>query len=186
MAFLDQLRQRDPDGIIVVFGDHLPFLGENFSGYVDSGVLAPNRSDFTPAMFKFYVSTPLIIIDGKNGPVKTGSLPLYQVPKLILNLLNYNEPSIMDYVAPLPDMRVRPLPGLHFNLLKDGKVDVCKEPPYSVACQKSARWLKDVLVVSNDLFIGHQYTRPRHVPEKKEETVLAKMAGSPVNVSVPE
>jgi phosphoglycerol transferase MdoB-like AlkP superfamily enzyme len=186
MVFLDQLRLHDPDGIIVVFGDHLPFLGENFAGYVDSGVLAPNRSDFTPAMFKFYVSTPLIIIDGKNGPVKTGSLPLYKVPKLLLDLLNYNEPSIMDYVSPLPDMRVRPLPGLHFNLLKEGKVDVCKEPPYSEACQKSARWLKEVLVVSNDLFIGRQYTRPRHVPEKKEETVLAKMAGSPVNVSVPE
>ena len=28
MAFLDQLRQRDPDGIIVAFGDHLPYLGE--------------------------------------------------------------------------------------------------------------------------------------------------------------
>ena len=186
MAFLDQLRQRDPDGIIVVFGDHLPFLGENFAGYVDSGVLAPNRSDFTPAMFKFYVSTPLIIIDGKNGPVKTGSLPLYQVPKLLLNLLNYNEPSIMDYVNPLPDMRVRPLPGLHFNLLKDGNVDLCKEPPYSEACQKSTRWLQDVLVVSNDLFIGRQYTRPRHVPEKKEEAVQAEVAGSPVNVSVTE
>ena len=89
----------------MVFGDHLPFLGENFSGYVDSRVLSPHRNEFTPAMFKFYVSTPMIFIDGKNGPVKTGSLPLYQVPRLLLNLLNYNEPSIMDYVNPLPDMR---------------------------------------------------------------------------------
>jgi hypothetical protein len=185
-VFLDQLRLRDPGGIIMVFGDHLPFLGENFSGYVDSRVLSPHRNEFTPAMFKFYVSTPMIFIDGKNGPVKTGSLPLYQVPRLLLNLLNYNEPSIMDYVSPLPDMRVRPLPGLHFNLLKDGKVDLCKEPPYSEACQKSARWLKDVLVVSNDLFIGHQYTRPRHVPEKKEAAVQAEADQPPVNVSAPE
>ncbi|MDD1637285.1 MAG: LTA synthase family protein [Methylococcaceae bacterium] len=186
MAFLDQLRQRDPDGIIVAFGDHLPFLGENFAGYVDSGVLAPNRSEFTPAMFKFYVSTPMIIIDGENGPVKIGSLPLYQVPRLLLNLLNYNEPSIMDYINPLPDMRVRPLPGLHFNLLKDGKVDLCKEPPYSEACQKSARWLQDVSVVSNDLFIGRQYTRPKHAPAQQAETVPAEVAVPPVNVSVPE
>ncbi len=186
MAFLDQLRQRDPDGIIVVFGDHLPFLGENFAGYVDSGVLADNRSDFTPAMFKFYVSTPMIIIDGKRGPVKFGSLPLYQVPKLLLNLLNYDEPSIMDYASPLPDIRVRPLPGLHFNLLKDGKVDLCKEPPYSEVCQKSARWLQDVTVVSNDLFIGRQYTRPKHAPVQKIETVPAEVAGPPVSVSVPE
>jgi len=186
MAFLDQLKQRDPDGIIVAFGDHLPFLGENFAGYVDSGVLAPNRSDFTPAMLKFYVSTPMIIIDGKNGPIKFGSLPLYQVPKLLLNLLNYNEPSIMDYVTPLPDMRVRPLPGLHFNVLKDGKIDICKEPPYSEACRKSARWLQDVSVVSNDLFIGSQYTRPRHAPAQPIEPAPAEVANPPINATTPE
>jgi phosphoglycerol transferase MdoB-like AlkP superfamily enzyme len=186
MTFLDQLRKRDPDGIIVVFGDHLPFLGENFAGYVDSGVLAANRSDFTSAMFKFYVSTPMIIIDGKRGPIKFGSLPLYQVPKLLLDILNYNEPSIMDYVSPLPDMRVRPLPGMHFNLLKDGKIDLCKEPPYSEPCQKSARWLQDVSVVSNDLFIGRQYTRPKHVPVQQVETLPAEVAQPPVGVSVPE
>jgi len=183
MAFLDQLRLRDPDGIIVAFGDHLPNLGE---GYEDSGVLYSSWSEFTPDMFKFHVSTPMIIIDGKNGPLNVGSLPLYQVPKLLLNLLNYNEPSIMDYVTPLPDRRVRPLPGLHFDLHDEGKVDLCKEPLTSETCQKSARWLKDVLVVSNDLFIGRQYTRPKHAPEQRTETVPAEAAKSPVNVSVPE
>ncbi len=168
MAFIEQLRKRDPDGIIVFFGDHLPFLGENFAGYVDSGVLTDNRSDFAPDMFKFYVSTPLVIIDGKRGPVKFGNLPLYQVPKFLLNLLNYDEPSIMDYTDSMPGgMRVRPLPGLHFNLTQDGKVDVCKEPPYSESCLQAAAWLKDVNTVSNDLFIGRQYTRPLHSTEQR-------------------
>ncbi|HYQ71008.1 MAG TPA: LTA synthase family protein, partial [Gammaproteobacteria bacterium] len=57
MAFLERLQAQDPDGIIVLFGDHLPFMGENFSGYVDSGVLASKRSDFTAGMFELYVST---------------------------------------------------------------------------------------------------------------------------------
>ena len=171
MDFLEQLRLRDPDGIIVAFGDHLPNLA---SAYVESGVLFSSWSEFTPAMFKFHVSTPMIIIDGNNGPVKVGSLPLYQVPKLLLNLLNYNEPSIMDYAASLPDMRIRPLPGLHFNLSDDGKVDSCKEPPYSESCQKSARWLQDVSVVSNDLFIGRQYTRPKHAPVYKPESAYVQ------------
>lgn len=35
---------RDPDAIILVFGDHLPFLGMNFAGYVDSGVLAASSA----------------------------------------------------------------------------------------------------------------------------------------------
>ena len=51
-------------------------MGENFAGYVDSGVLTANRSDFTADMFKFYVSTPMIIIDGQKGPLNIGSLPL--------------------------------------------------------------------------------------------------------------
>jgi phosphoglycerol transferase MdoB-like AlkP superfamily enzyme len=175
MGFIDEMRKRDPDGIIVLFGDHLPFLGENFAGYVDSGVLASNRSDFTPDMFRFYVSTPMLIIDGKRGPVKFGSMPLYQVPKFVLNLLNFNEPTIMDYTDSMPDMRVRPLPGLHFNLAHDGKVDLCKEPPYSAGCQASADWLRDVLVVGNDLFIGRQFTRPKHpaIEEDISEPVTA-------------
>lgn len=172
MMFIDEMRKRDPDSIIIVFGDHLPFLGENFAGYVDSGVLAANRSEFTPQMFKFYVSTPMIIIDGKKGPLKIGSLPLYQVPKLLLDLLGFNDPTILDYTYRLPTMRVRPLPGLHFNVLKDGKIDVCKEPPYSETCQVSNRWLSDVATVSNDLFIGQQFTRIKHADNEFIEPIL--------------
>jgi len=186
MVFLDQMRQRDPDGIIVVFGDHLPFLGENFAGYVESGVLTANRSEFTPDMFKFHVRTPMIIIDGQRGPLKIGSLPLYQVPKLILDLLNFNEPTIMDYAAPLAGMRVRPLPGLHFNLFGDGRVDMCKEPPYSEACQASSRWLENVAAVSNDLFIGGQFTRPKYIPEKQPGLVTAELAAPQTMANMPE
>ncbi|MDP2100495.1 MAG: LTA synthase family protein [Methylobacter sp.] len=173
MEFIKEVGKRDPEGIIVVFGDHLPFLGENFAGYVESGVLTTNRSDFTPVMFKSYVSTPMIIIDGKRGPVKFGNLPLYQTPKLVLDLLNFDEPSIMDYTAGLPNMRIRPLPGLHFNLLNKGVVDLCKEPPYSETCQLSARWLENVAIVSNDLFMGRQFTRPKYIPEKQPELMSA-------------
>ena len=159
MLFLEQLQERDPEAIIVLFGDHLPFMGENFAGYVDSEVLASKRSDFSVEMFEFYVSTPLIIIDGLRGPVKTGDLAIYAVPALLLELLHLNGPSIMDYTQ-LPDgMRVRPLPGLHIDLLADGAVEVCKEPPFSPTCQISTNWLQDVQIVNDDLFIGQQFTR---------------------------
>lgn len=175
MGFINDMRKRDPEGIIVVYGDHLPALGENFAGYVESGVLTTNKSDFTPAMFKFFVSTPMIIIDGKRGPVKIGNLPLYQVPKLVLDLLNYDEPSIMDYTVALPAMQVRPLPGLHFNMMDNGAVDMCKEPPYSDACRLSSHWLENVTTVSNDLFIGRQFARPKHPPESIPAPVTAEL-----------
>lgn len=184
MVFIEELRKRDPDGIIAVFGDHLPFLGENFAGYVDSGVLASSRSEFTPEMFKFYVSTPMIIINGKKGPVKTGSLPLYQIPKLLLDLLNFNDPTILDYTHQPQDIRVRPLPGLHFNVLKDGKIEVCKEPPYLGTCQTSSEWLADVTAVSNDLFIGQQHTRIKHadndfVGPRQPEQIAPEVLAAP-------
>jgi hypothetical protein len=159
MSFLEQLQERDPEGIIVLFGDHLPFMGENFAGYVDSAVLTPRRSDFTADMFRFYVSTPLIIIDGRRGPLKTGDIPIYEIPGLLLELLHLKGPVIMDYTRPPDGMRVRPLPGLHIDVMADGSIEICKEPPYTAPCQTSARWLKDVLIVNDDLFIGRQFTR---------------------------
>jgi hypothetical protein len=159
MSFLEKLQAQDPEAIIVLFGDHLPFMGENFAGYVDSGVLAAKRSEFSDAMFRLYVSTPLVIINGTHGPVKTGDIAIYEIPAIILDLLHLNGPTIMDYTQPPEGIKVRPLPGLHFNLLADGSIEVCKEPPYSAACQASTRWLQDVLVVNDDLFIGEQFTR---------------------------
>jgi phosphoglycerol transferase MdoB-like AlkP superfamily enzyme len=185
MEFLKQLRERDPDGIIVVFGDHLPFLGENFAGYVESKVLASSRSDFTPEMFRFYVSTPMLVIDGNRGPLKIGSLPIYQVPKLLLDLLHFDERTIMDFTQPPAGMRVRPLPGLHFDLLDNGKIAVCKEPPFrDEACQRSARWLEDVLTVSTDLFIGSQHTRP--LPHREGESATPFAQVPPPTVPTPE
>ena len=157
--FIKNLQAKDPNGIIVAFGDHLPFLGENFAGYVESNFLTKERGDFSDAMFKSYVSTPLLIIDGKKGAVEVGSLPLYQVPKLILNLLHFNQKTIMDFTAQPENTVIRPLTGLHFDQSKDGKLSVCKAPPYSPECEQSLKWLKAVETVSNDLFIGKQTTR---------------------------
>ncbi|MDD3450419.1 MAG: hypothetical protein PHF72_15500 [Gammaproteobacteria bacterium] len=122
-------------------------------------MLASKRSDFTAEMFRFYASTPMIIIDGPRGPVPTGDLPIYEVPALLLGLLGHHEPTIMDYTRAPAGMRVRPLPGLHFDLLDDGRVEVCKEPPFTPACERSSRWLRDVLTVNDDLFVGGQHTR---------------------------
>jgi len=167
MIFLEHLQARDPNSIIVLFGDHLPFMGENYAGYVDSGVLASKRSDFSADMFRFYISTPLVIIDGPRGPVKTGNLAIYEIPALLLKLLHLNGPTIMDYTHAPGGMQVRPLPGLHIDLLADGGVEVCKEPPFSPICQASSRWLQDVLVVNDDLFIGQQFVRQRHLGREK-------------------
>ena len=149
VEFVKNLQKSDPNGIIVAFGDHLPFLGEHFAGHVESDVLKNSRGEFSDAMYKTYVSTPLLIIDGQKGALKVGRLPLYQVPKLILGLLNIHQPTIMDYTMPPEKERVRPLTGLHFDEWADGQIQVCKAPPYSPECERSLAWIEAVKTVSN-------------------------------------
>ncbi|MGD8588390.1 MAG: LTA synthase family protein [Chromatiales bacterium] len=175
MSFLDQLQVRDPDGIIVLFGDHLPFMGENFAGYVDSDMLSSKRSEFTDEMFRFYVSTPLIIIDGRRGPLKTGDIAIYEIPGLLLDLLKIKGATIMDYTKAPEGMKIRPLPGLHLDLLADGSVEACKEPPFSPTCRISSEWLRNVLTIDDDLFIGQQFSRLRHRGRLADELHAAKI-----------
>ena len=160
MAFLDQLRASDPDALIVAFGDHLPFLGGNFQGYVEAGTLTSARDKFTPEMFLTYVSTPLIVIDGKRGPVGLGNLPLYQLPGQILDLLGIGEPTIMSYAGGKSGAGVRPLWGVHFINAAPGKVEMCTEIEGSATCRESSAWLDQILTVGVDVFQGKQHSLP--------------------------
>jgi phosphoglycerol transferase MdoB-like AlkP superfamily enzyme len=158
MEFLRELIKRDPEGLIVIFGDHLPYLGQNFAGYVESGVLADNRNNFTPEMFGIYNATPLIIIDGKRGAQKFGTLALYELPARLLSLLHMEYVGPLGLTVPQPGLHVRPIPGLHYLISDRGHVDVCREPPWPDSCASSSAWLRDVETISSDLFIGDQFT----------------------------
>ncbi|MEK6202320.1 MAG: LTA synthase family protein [Desulfobulbaceae bacterium] len=160
MAFIDDLRASEPEALIVAFGDHLPFLGGNFQGYVEAGTLAATRNQVTPEMFLTYVSTPLIIIDGKRGPVSMGSLPLYQLPGRILELLGMSEPTIMSYAGSETGAGVRPLWGVHFINSASGKVEMCKDSEQSSTCEASTAWLDQILTVGVDIFQGKQHSLP--------------------------
>jgi phosphoglycerol transferase MdoB-like AlkP superfamily enzyme len=158
MAFLEELNSRDPDALIAVFGDHPPYLGRNFAGYVESGVLADNRSKFTPEMFGVYNAAPLIVIDGKRGVQRFGTLALYELPARLLRLLHLEDTGPLGLTAPQTEMHVRPIPDLHYLVSKAGDVEVCQEPPWTENCASSSAWLKDVVTLGNDLFTGEQFT----------------------------
>lgn len=158
MTFLKELRKRDPEALVVVFGDHPPYLGQNFAGYVESGLLADNRADFTPRMFLIYNAAPLIVIDGKRGAQKMGTLALYELPTRLLKLLHldYDGPTAM--MAPRAGPHVRPIPGMHYLVGDEGDVEVCKQPPWTDSCASSAAWLRDVSTIVDDLSIGGQFS----------------------------
>lgn len=166
MDFINQLRANDPDALIVAFGDHLPYLGDNFQGYVEAGTLADSRDEFTPAMLRTYVSTPLIVINGKQGPQKLGSLPLYQLPGLILELLGINETTIMHYARTENSGGIRPLWGITFiNDEINKNREICKDPQQSASCLAATTWLHQLLTVGVDIFQGKQHSLPIPVDE---------------------
>jgi phosphoglycerol transferase MdoB-like AlkP superfamily enzyme len=158
MDFLGKLREKDPEAVVVIFGDHLPFLGANLGAYAQSGLLASDREDFDEGMFRTQYSTPLVIIDGRNGPVKLGAVPLYRVPSIVLSLLQRPEPSVMDMTRMPADMVVRPLPGLNVVMTPDGSVKACRDPKDArPACTAAVDWLESVGTVGADIFWGRQH-----------------------------
>jgi len=164
MAFLKLLRARDPHGLIVLFGDHLPFLGPNFDGFTDSGLLADNRSKFDADMFHTLVATPLIIIDGQKGPQQVGDVPVYQLPQLILDMLGNQQPSLMRMSKAPGGMTLRPLPGMYF-VGDEGERKMCHlggdqdaNSSKDDACNGTAQWVRALTTLTRDLFNGRQHS----------------------------
>ena len=164
MQRLAILRKEDPDALIVIFGDHLPFLGPNYGIYTDAWNLPPDRSDFSGEQLERLTSTPLIVIDGKRGPLKLGKMPLYRIPSLVLSLLGLDAPATFDaFDATLnPEgMQVRPVYGMHYTLTDKSAVacteDTISEPP----CSTSEPWLQQVEVLISDIFTGEQLSLQR-------------------------
>lgn len=154
MDEIERLRRSDPDSIIVVFGDHLPTLGSKFAGFTESGVLADNFGDFTAGMYSFSAQTPLIVIDGHNGPLNVGDLPMYRVPRLVMDLIGEDGPTIFDLAAPPPHTAPRPLPGVLLDRREAAADRLCTEQDKDQACQEMDAWLEDVLLISHDIFSG--------------------------------
>ena len=57
----------------------------------------------------------VVVIDGKRGPLRTGDLPIYALPALILDLLGDERDTMLRFAARADDaVRVRPLPGVQY------------------------------------------------------------------------
>ena len=157
MDAVEAIRRDDPDSVIVVFGDHLPMLGRKFAGYVESGLLPDNFGAFTAAQYDFSAATPLLVIDGRNGPLALGRFPMYRLPSLIMRLLGDKRATIFDLAAVPAVTLPRPLPDVMLAYDSAMQADLCKSAEQSDLCRAASAWLKDVLLIDEDIFIGEQH-----------------------------
>ena len=157
MDGIEAIHRDDPDSVIVVFGDHLPMLGRNFAGYVESGALPDNFGGFTKEQYDFSAGTPLIVIDGRNGPLDLGRIPMFRLPSVLLRLLGEERPTIFDLVQVPSSVIPRPLPDVMMTYQGSVPQELCKGATGSPSCAEANAWLADVLLIDHDLFAGHQH-----------------------------
>jgi phosphoglycerol transferase MdoB-like AlkP superfamily enzyme len=157
MDGIEAIRRDDPDSVIVLFGDHLPMLGRKFAGYVESGLLPDNFGAFTKDQYDFSAATPLLVIDGRNGPIDLGRIPMYRLPSIILRLLGEERQTIFDLVQVPGSVVPRPLPDILVTYQDGTPQDLCKDATDSTGCAEAAAWLADALLLDQDLFAGSQH-----------------------------
>ncbi|HEY4126602.1 MAG TPA: LTA synthase family protein [Gammaproteobacteria bacterium] len=155
--YIAQIRTTDPDAIIVAFGDHLPALGNRNRDYSDSGLFA--RDDHpAPEMMRTRQSTPLIVIDGRHGPLKIGRMSLFEIPRLLLKLLDAQGATPLDAFAPPKSMHPRLTTEGPFLVTDDtGGAQICGEDPPVAGCEKADSWYHAVNTLRIDMVSGNDY-----------------------------
>lgn len=160
MHFVKIIRKNDPNALIVIMGDHTPLLGSNFAAYSESGILTSLRNKFTAEMYKTHVSTPLIIINGTNGPLEIGTVAMYEVPAIITKLLKIPTETPIDILKPKGNLHVRTLEGMRLVIKNDNSAQLCKDASEDYTCKYVNQWLTNVKVIDRDILIGEQFALP--------------------------
>ena len=156
------LRAQDPDALVVVFGDHLPPFGADLNGYRLGGAFPRPRERFSAEDARQYASTPLIVIDGRRGPLSLGNVAMYELPRIVLDLLGL-EASVLDLaVAPDDLAPIRPIRGVGILAGKPGQATLCRPAATDVVCARIVEWTTAAQIVVSDLNRGRQYSAKRH------------------------
>jgi phosphoglycerol transferase MdoB-like AlkP superfamily enzyme len=153
------IQKHDSNAIIVVAGDHLPLFGLHFAAYTESGILEDSIDKFTAKMYHTYASIPLIIIDGKNGPIDVGNIAMYEVPGIILKLLNLPDIDAIDMFKPPEKLHVRVFPGVSLVLDdENGSMQLCETGVENKTCKRVSEWLKNIRIIDKDILYGRQFS----------------------------
>ncbi|WP_162917537.1 sulfatase-like hydrolase/transferase [Dongia deserti] len=126
-SYVDELKRIDPDGIIVILGDHPPGLPG-----VPKGVVYP-----LPIEARYDV--PLIILDGERGAIDLrGRVPGYAIPGIVADLLTngaYCRNGQCDHQRPIA---ARPLQqGLLAIEQRSGRIVDCAKQGASEVCRNA-------------------------------------------------
>jgi hypothetical protein len=155
--YIVRIRARDPDAVILAFGDHLPVLGRGLLDYVRSGLISHREQDVTPQMLEAGQSTPVLLIDGRHGPLTLGHVSLFELPRLVLSLLGVGQPVLADAFMPPGGLHVRPIRGRLLQVTAGG-AGFCTPGATLAGCDDTLRWSDDMQALRTDVLTGSDYT----------------------------
>lgn len=158
MQRLEIVKREDPNSLIVIFGDHLPFLGPNFDVYTQAWALPEERSQYSGEQLQKLTSTPLIVIDGQRGPLELGDVPMYRMPSIIMSLLGQRETQSFDASLNPDTLKIRPVYGMHYTASNNTTVACIETNESMPPCNESEPWLQQVKVLIGDIFTGKQFS----------------------------
>jgi phosphoglycerol transferase MdoB-like AlkP superfamily enzyme len=156
--YIGRLRTRDPDALIAAFGDHLPVLDNSFGAYAKSKLFSGHEEDFDAAMLEAHQATPLLVIDGRRGPVKLGHLSLFELPRLLLGLLGMGQRTELDVFTPPVGLHPRLRDGRLLSVPDQGQAQVCTPAFRGEACRRLQAWYADMPLLRADILTGSDYT----------------------------
>ncbi len=123
-AHVAALRELDPDGIIVILGDHPPPLPIN-----DPRIRYP-----APPQHQFEV--PLIVIDGRNGPMSLPArVPTYHLPFIIADLLTERRFCQAQDCPTAHEVAIRPILGGVLRLPAGATPELCADEVRDEPCR---------------------------------------------------
>ncbi|HEY1772224.1 MAG TPA: LTA synthase family protein [Gammaproteobacteria bacterium] len=157
--YIARIRARDPDALILAFGDHLPVLGKGLQDYVRSGFMSTHRQYVTPQMVEATQSTPVLLIDGRRGPLKLNHISAFELPRTLLSLLGVQQPVLADAIAPPAHVHPRPFGGRLLQVDDDGRAVFCGSDARAAGCQDLRRWSDAMQTLRADLLAGSDYTQ---------------------------
>jgi hypothetical protein len=123
-AHVSALQALDPDGIIIVLGDHPPPLPIN-----DARIRYP-----APPQHQFEV--PLIVIDGRKGPLSLPAhVPTYHLPFIVADLLTEGRFCQTQDCPTEHDVAIRPLLGGVLRLPAGAAPELCPDELQNEPCR---------------------------------------------------
>jgi phosphoglycerol transferase MdoB-like AlkP superfamily enzyme len=151
-------KKRERETIIVLFGDHLPPLGQTFveSGYMP-GMVASRRAPLE--IMKKEHETPLVVWSSKTGVRKNiGTISPALLPYHVLKTAGFSDPFYTGTLGEVQD--AFSVLDRHMLVATDGKA----LPDWSISPNSIPDVVRNYRLLQFDMMFGEQYGRERFFP----------------------